>query len=43
MAEVYNDSETREARLDIEEEKSSSVDIRRNIANKFKYTKRFFN
>lgn len=47
MQEVYNDSdhESSEARLDIEdiEEKSSSENFRRNIFNKFKYTKRFFN
>ena len=41
VQEVYNDSDLSEARLDIEEEKS--VDISRNILNKFKYTKRFFN
>ena len=43
VPDVYNDSEEREARLDIEEEKSSSVDISKNIINKFKYSKRFFN
>ena len=43
VPDVYNDSEEREARLDIEEEKNSSVDISKNIINKFKYSKRFFN
>ena len=43
VPDVYNDSEEREARLNIEEEKNSSVDISKNIINKFKYSKRFFN